>query len=505
MRNTLVLLEASAQPKIETPSYHQPQGALRSFFSMPVAFAALLVVVTIFTARGRFSDPDMWWHLKAGELIWNSHSIPRVDVFSFSAAGHPWTAQEWLSEVTIYGAYHLAGYTGLMLWLCILASAIVLAGYTLSALYSGNVKIGFLGGLVTWLFATVGLAVRPHLIGYLLLLCELLILVLGKKRNARWFYALPPVFALWINFHSSFVFGFVVLAVVLGCSFMQLEWGLVVARRWTRSERKTLTIAAGLSALALLLNPIGPRLIWYPFDVMFNQPLNLGVVNEWQQTNFSDSHGLGLLGVAGLIIAVALIRCAKIYVHELLLLALLFYFAVRHARMGFLFGIVAAPILCRLLADAWDRYQPERDRILPNAVLMLVAAIAVVLGFPSSRSLVEQVNDANPVKAVEFIQRSGLSGRMLNDYAYGGYLIWAAPEHPVFVDGRADVYEPAGVLADYMKFTTSEIGSPSILDKYRIDYCFVAQDEPIARVLPLIPGWRKVYGDKQAVIFARQK
>jgi hypothetical protein len=106
---------------------------------------------------------------------------------------------------------------------------------------------------------------------------------------------------------------------------------------------------------------------------------------------------------------------------------------------------------------------------------------------------------------VEFIQRSGLSGRMLNDYAYGGYLIWAAPEHPVFVDGRADVYEPAGVLADYMKFTTSEIGSPSILDKYRIDYCFVAQDEPIARVLPLIPGWRKVYGDKQAVIFARQK
>ena len=30
---------------------------------------------------------------------------------------------------------------------------------------------------------------------------------------------------------------------------------------------------------------------------------------------------------------------------------------------------------------------------------------------------------------------------MLNEYVYGGYLIWAAPENPVFVDGRADIFE----------------------------------------------------------------
>ncbi|HEY6342134.1 MAG TPA: hypothetical protein VIY49_11630 [Bryobacteraceae bacterium] len=93
---------------------------------------------------------------------------------------------------------------------------------------------------------------------------------------------------------------------------------------------------------------------------------------------------------------------------------MVFYFAV------FLFGIVAAPILCRLPADTWERYHPERDWILPNAVLMLIAAAAVALAFPGSRTLAEQVNKANPVKAVEFLQQSGLSGRMLNDYEYGG-------------------------------------------------------------------------------------
>ena len=49
---------------------------------------------------------------------------------------------------------------------------------------------------------------------------------------------------------------------------------------------------------------------------------------------------------------------------------------------------------------------------------------------------------------MEFIQASHLSGPMLNDYNFGGYLIWAAPEHPVFIDGRTDVYEWSGVLGD---------------------------------------------------------
>src|SRR5436853_1334981 len=71
----------------------RPRGALRRIFSFPLVLAALLTVLTVLTVRGRFSDPDMWWHLKTGEIIWNAHSIPRLDVFSYTAAGHAWTAQ----------------------------------------------------------------------------------------------------------------------------------------------------------------------------------------------------------------------------------------------------------------------------------------------------------------------------------------------------------------------------------------------------------------------------
>src|ERR1700730_708698 len=103
-----MLLEAPAVAVSGAVTRHR--GALRTVFSFPVVLGMLLVVLTVLTVRGRFSDPDMWWHLKTGEIIWNTHSIPQVDVFSFTAAGRPWITQEWLSEVTIYGAYKLGGY-----------------------------------------------------------------------------------------------------------------------------------------------------------------------------------------------------------------------------------------------------------------------------------------------------------------------------------------------------------------------------------------------------------
>jgi len=503
---TPMLLEIPArlESRVSSPQI-QRRGAWQTIFSFPAVLAALLTVVTVFTVRGRFSDPDVWWHLRTGEIIWSTHSIPAVDLFSFTANGHSWIAQEWLSQLTIYGAYKLGGHSGLMLWLCIAASLVVIAGYVLCWLYSGNGKIAFLGALGIWFFATIGFSIRPQLIGHLLLISELLILYMGRSRDSRWFFALPPLFALWINCHSSFVFGLMVLAVVLFCSFLGFRAGLLVSTRWEKRKRITLAASCAVSLAALLVNPIGPKLIWYPIDVMFKQGSEFGIIAEWQPTPFDDVRAWALLGVAGLVLFLPLFRRVELRLEELLLIALGFGLAVQHERMLFLFGIFAAPVFCRLLADAWDRYEPGHEHVLPNAFLIALATVAVTLGFPSSRNLAKQVNKANPVKAVEFIEHSGLSGRMLNGYVYGGYLLWAAPGRKVFIDGRADVYDPAGVLADYTRFTSLNGDPKSILDKYRIDFLLLAQDEPITRVLLLIPGWKKIYSDEQSVVFTRHR
>ena len=89
---------------------------------------------------------------------------------------------------------------------------------------------------------------------------------------------------------------------------------------------------------------------------------------------------------------------------------------------------------------------------------------------------------------------------MLNDYIFGGYLIWAAPEYKVFVDGRADVFEWTGVLADYKKWLFLESDPHELLDKYHIDFCLLLRDAPMSRVIAAAP-WleegllRRAFGD----------
>jgi hypothetical protein len=467
--------------------------------------AGMLALLAVLTVRSRFNDPDMWWHLKTGEIIWNTHSIPRVDNFSYTVAGHPWIAQEWLSQLTIYGAYHSGGYTGLMLWLCLLASLIFVGAYVLSSLYSSNVKVAFLGALTTWLFATVGLAIRPHMIGYFLLVLELLIVHLGRTRDRHWFFALPPLFAVWINCHSSFFFGLVVLAVYLFCSFWDFRIGLLACRRWSKHHRQPLMLAFALSIAALFINPVGSRLLIYPLDVMFNQKTNLLLVTEWQQPDFQAARSLALLTAAALILLIPVLRRSELWFDELLLAGITFWFAVRHERMEFLFGIVAAPVLCRLLADAWDSYEFRRDRVLPNVVMLGLIAPGLVLAFPSRTQLQQQVDRGNPVSALEFIRKSGLSGHMLNDYLYGGYLIWAAPERKVFIDGRADIYDPAGLMLEYGMWIGGESDEAALLQKYRVEYCLLPHRSPLVRRLQRLPGWKLIYSDKFAAVIAAKQ
>jgi hypothetical protein len=153
-----------------------------------------------------------------------------------------------------------------------------------------------------------------------------------------------------------------------------------------------------------------------------------------------------------------------------------------------------------MLSDLWENYDAERDRPLLNAVFIVLCLLFSIWAFPSHRVLAGQVEAANPIKAVNFLKEHHVSGRMLNEYVYGGYLIWAAPEYPVFVDGRADVYEWTGVLPDYTRWATLQEDPNALLDKYEVAFCLLSKNSPMAHVLPLMHDWKIAYADTQAII-----
>jgi len=478
---------------------------LRRVFSFPVAIAFLLALVTVCTVRERFDDPDLWLHLKTGQIVWNTHHVPQSDTFSYTTHHQPTIPHEWLAQTLIFAAYRLGGYTGLMLWLCLACSAIVIATYAFCAVYSGNAKVSLAGGMLVWFFATIGFAIRPQLIGYLLLIVELAALHLGEIRDRRWFFVLPPLFAVWVNVHGSFSLGLVLACILLFNSFFDFEKGLLVAQRWRRNTRRTFALALAASFPALLLNPSGMRLVLYPFHALGSMTVAVSPVSEWQPPSMGDPRSLGMMAALACIVLLAVVRRSPLFLQEALFLAAGTYLASSHRRLFFVFGILAAPVLCRLLADTWDKYAPERDRPAANAVLIVLALFVCWLAFPSKENLEAQVAAKSPVDAVKFIERSHLSGPMLNDWGNGGYLVWAAPDHPDFIDGRGDPFDETGVTQEFGDWATLRTDPRILLDKYAISFCLLSRDAPMSFVLPLLPDWKLAYADAGFMVFERKQ
>ena len=104
------------------------------------------------------------------------------------------------------------------------------------------------------LLGVVSIGPRMLLFGWLCMV-GLLIVLDHFRETGKGLWMLPPLFALWINFHGSWIFGMVVLVVTIAAGLVRGEWGLIVARRWSPAEFKKLLLASGRFAGRPLRKP----------------------------------------------------------------------------------------------------------------------------------------------------------------------------------------------------------------------------------------------------------
>src|SRR5262245_24501365 len=60
-------------------------------------------------------DPGTLWHTVVGDRILSTHEVPRTDWLSYTEAGRPWIAQQWLAECAMAVIHCAAGLDGLLL------------------------------------------------------------------------------------------------------------------------------------------------------------------------------------------------------------------------------------------------------------------------------------------------------------------------------------------------------------------------------------------------------
>jgi hypothetical protein len=470
---------------------------LNHLFSYPAALATGLVAITSLTAFTRLEDPDLWWHLRIGEAMWNTHKIPVFDTFSFTAQGHPWIDHEWLSELSLFAAYRLAGYSGLVVWVALFGSLTYLAIYLLCWRTSRNALVSLRGGIIAFCFGSVGLSTRPLLIGHLLLAAEMVVLELARTGRTRWLWLLPPMFAVWINCHGTWPFGLAVLGIYFICSFFKSGFGRLVQENVGVGLQRSLGLVLAACAAAVFLNPFGYRLVLYPFNLLLTQRANLNNVQEWFPPSLTEGNTFVMLAVMGGVLLLA--AHGRLSLREVVLVCLVSVMVLQHRRMLFVFGLLTAPVLSHY---GWGR-ERKRANPLANAVVIIGCVAAIIWFFPSKRNLQAQVEGRNPVEAVRYIRQTRPEGRMLNEYRFGGYLIWTLPETKVFLDGRTDIYDWTGVLDEYVRWANLTDDPTALLNKYHIEFCLLYRTSAAARMMPYLPGWKKAHEDALSVLFIR--
>ena len=98
---------------------------------------------------------------------------------------------------------------------------------------------------------------------------------------------------------------------------------------------------------------------------------------------------------------------------------------------------------------------------------------------------------------------AALPPRILTSDQWADYLIFRLyPQQRVFFDGRSDFFG-AAIGSDYRKLLGCEKSWRELLDRYQFDMALLPRDWALNAALEREPGWRQVYGDPLAVLYAR--
>ncbi|HET8669039.1 MAG TPA: hypothetical protein VFM10_13725, partial [Terriglobales bacterium] len=114
--------------------------------AMP-SLADLLFIVTFWCltigmwGMGMLGDAGTGWHVRNGDHILATRSIPHVDYFSYTMSGRPWYAWEWLYDVVLACAHRLAGLNGVVVLSAVIVAFTFAFLFKLAARSSGNVAI----------------------------------------------------------------------------------------------------------------------------------------------------------------------------------------------------------------------------------------------------------------------------------------------------------------------------------------------------------------------------
>lgn len=504
------------QPKAGEPIANTTRvSPVWTWIGLPV----LLVLAIVFLTIRPLADPDTWFHLAFGMKTVEDMKLPRSDFFSHTAAGAEWISSGWFPSVLLAWMWKDFGESGIGLLL--VPMLVLLLAFGAAYVYGAR-RAGGIVALPLFLglgFAAVRYTPRPDVFSHLWLAALLLVLLVVERvretaatpaqRRALYLlpWLLPFIMLLWANSHAGFIVGLLIVI---------LHGALLAHRLQNEPARAVASVAPHAAALlAWMINPYGPGILRLAGKIAAIP--DVGLVYEWMplfSTRFPMPAAVYAFGV-GLLFALALAwlpRWRQIDIWRLVTAALLLALSLMQRRHAGL-AAIGLPILMI----------PELQQVAIRLPRWVTLAATVAAGFivilsqyygslNSGRGLPGSgINCSEmPCFSSDFLAANPPPKQLFNSYNLGGYLVFRlAPQTPVYIDGRLDVY-PAQVWQDMLAVEENRLSVPEMEEKYKLSTWVlgikdaIGDPEHLASRLAARQDYGLVHFDDEVAVFVKR-
>ncbi len=439
-------------------------------WALAAAAVATAVVGGLLVRLHTVPDPDLWLHLRIGQVLARGGTFGLPDPL-VSLADRAYSPTQWLAELLGYRVWEVAGLPGVEVLrdLGVLALGACLLFGTRSRAAAQPAAIA---AMVALFGSAAGWGERPQLLG----------LVLFAGVYAAWLRAvdgrgLPlwvvPSTWVWAGVHGTWVTG-------IGLGLLVILGGVLDGRL---AYRRAISLGGVLVAalLAGLMTPLGTAALTEPFRV---SAALTGHVNEWQRPSAGNLLMWAVL-LGAILIAFEWFRHGQWSPSRVLLLLTAVVNALFMVRLIALGAIMLAP----LLAEALDGQGATRLAVRRRTQLWVWGmAAAVFLGICLPKALTPSQGPLPP--SVDQAVASAAPGSTIAvDLRVSGWVLWRFPGQRPLRDLRSELYAPATAAA-YDRFMSGSTGWDSYATVHAVRGILVRDASPLARLLAGRRDWQ---------------
>ena len=513
---------------------------------------------------------DTFYTIKLGELILEN-GIDMQEHFAWHE-GLPYTYPHWLYDVIIYLIYAIGGYNGMYISTIILTAVLGIVLYLTNVKLTKNSVIPFFTTILMLYVGKDFFTARAQLVTFIFFVLTIYYIErFLETRKKRFAIGLLIISTAIANIHAAvFPFYFILYLPYIGefvISFL-LSKGDLLTKLFLKSDEleikklekkenlnekqieklellrtrveknilrleenkntkkepykiiirdnknaKWLILIMVIAAFTGLLTPIGDTPYTYLIHTMQGTTTQ-NISEHLPIVLYEAKYAFGYIIATVCLISFTRV---KLKLSDLFLVGGLIFLTIMSRRQASMLYFVAIFVINKMISQLIEMYDKDGVKeilkyftsIIGKIIIYSIFAVFMVFALKESKDDKIVSEKTYPIEATEYIKENldVENIKLFNEYNFGSYLLFK--DIPVFIDSRADVYDPKfngwedDIFRDFINLSGASNNYEEKFEHYGITHLLIYKDSTLDKVLRLDKNYSELYSDSKFIIYER--